>query len=338
MTKITTILTTFQRPKLLRRALDSALTQTMGDLIVAIHDNGSQDETPLIVEEYQKKDRRIRYFRRETNIGLVENLAQALEHVQTPYFSFLSDDDFLLPRFYEMALEGFHRYPEVGFSAGRTLKANLKGRLNPQQFLVPYLEGFFLPKAGVAALATASLFPIWTGILFKTKILEQIGGVEKRAEYGLDMEMTLRYAAAAPFAIDKRAVAIFTQWKQSASSIPSDIRNIDFQIVTENVRKHFIGSLKEWEALYPLLKQKELGGMKHIWIHSLLARRIDNAQRAREKFLADGGKINRLKLNLLTWAERNPLICTLYHLYFHTKNYLGLSIAYFRMRMNDKRA
>jgi len=40
-----------------------------------------------------------------------------MEHVDTPYFSFLSDDDILLPDFYQDALDGFTKHPEAIFSA-----------------------------------------------------------------------------------------------------------------------------------------------------------------------------------------------------------------------------
>jgi glycosyltransferase involved in cell wall biosynthesis len=171
---ITTILPTFQRPQLLKRAIQSVLSQTFSDFILHIHDNASQDETEKVVSQFQ--DPRIKYFKRETNIGLVQNFAHAIDQVTTPYFSFLSDDDFLLPKFYVTTLEGFEKYPTAGFSAGRTLKCSSKGKYPKDQYIHPFLDGYFLAGDALIALAETKNFPIWTGILFKTELVKQLGG------------------------------------------------------------------------------------------------------------------------------------------------------------------
>lgn len=54
MALITTILPTYRRPQLLKRAIESVLKQTMQDFNLYIFDNASQDETPEIVSKYQR--------------------------------------------------------------------------------------------------------------------------------------------------------------------------------------------------------------------------------------------------------------------------------------------
>ena len=66
---ITTIIPTYQRPKLLRRAIKSVLNQTFPHFQVCVYDNASGDETEAIVQEFIAKDSRIQYFRQEKNWG-----------------------------------------------------------------------------------------------------------------------------------------------------------------------------------------------------------------------------------------------------------------------------
>ena len=66
---ITTIIPTYQRPKLLRRAIKSVLNQTYPHFQVCVYDNASGDETEAIVQEFIAKDSRIQYFRQEKNWG-----------------------------------------------------------------------------------------------------------------------------------------------------------------------------------------------------------------------------------------------------------------------------
>ena len=100
---VTTIIPTFRRPILVRRAIISALSQTLSDLRVSVYDNGSDDETEATVRDLQSIDSRIDYYRHPSNIGALNNFNFGLSRVESDYFSFLSDDDFLLPDFYELA-------------------------------------------------------------------------------------------------------------------------------------------------------------------------------------------------------------------------------------------
>jgi len=52
---ITTIIPTYRRPKLLRRAIKSVLGQTFPHFQVCVYDNASGDETPDVVAEISSK-------------------------------------------------------------------------------------------------------------------------------------------------------------------------------------------------------------------------------------------------------------------------------------------
>ena len=59
---ITTIIPTYRRPKLLRRAILSVLNQTYTNIQVCVFDNASGDETALVVAELARMDNRVKYF------------------------------------------------------------------------------------------------------------------------------------------------------------------------------------------------------------------------------------------------------------------------------------
>src|SRR5579863_2991538 len=107
---ITTIITTRQRPALLKRAINSVLNQTYSNFEVCIYDNASNDETEKIVRAFAERDSRVKYHCHSSNIGLMSNYKYAFGQLRSPLFSLLSDDDFLLPCFYETALKGFEQF------------------------------------------------------------------------------------------------------------------------------------------------------------------------------------------------------------------------------------
>jgi glycosyltransferase involved in cell wall biosynthesis len=114
---ITTIMPTYRRPERLKKAIQSVLKQTYPHFQLCIYDNASGDATAEVVAEFAK-DARVKYHCHPENIGSAENFQYGLSHVETPFFSFLSDDDFLLPEFYEETLRGFKKFPEAAFSMG----------------------------------------------------------------------------------------------------------------------------------------------------------------------------------------------------------------------------
>src|SRR4030042_3564260 len=106
---ITTIIPTYRRPKFLQRAIKSILNQTYPYFQVCFSDNASGDETAEVVAKLSQREPRLKYYCHSENIGAIANANYGFERVNTPFFSFLSDDDILLPEFYEIALEGFKK-------------------------------------------------------------------------------------------------------------------------------------------------------------------------------------------------------------------------------------
>ncbi|MCX6722131.1 MAG: glycosyltransferase family A protein, partial [Candidatus Staskawiczbacteria bacterium] len=112
----TTVIPTYRRPQLLKRAILSVLDQTYQNFQIFVCDNASGDETAQVVAEIAKKDSRVKYYCQEKNIGYPKNFVFGMKLINTPFFSFLSDDDMLLPNFYQTTMEGFNKYPEAMFS------------------------------------------------------------------------------------------------------------------------------------------------------------------------------------------------------------------------------
>ena len=90
--KISVIMLTYNREGLVARAIESVLNQTLTDFEYIIVDNGSNDRSGIIADEYAKKDSRIRVIHRERgNIGSGRNTG--LNAAIGEYIAFVDDDD-----------------------------------------------------------------------------------------------------------------------------------------------------------------------------------------------------------------------------------------------------
>ncbi len=83
-------------------ALESILEQTFTDYEVVVWDDCSSDTTVAVVEEYAKRDRRIRCFRNESNIGSCRTRRLAQEQLKGEYVAFLDSDDIWEPEKLEL--------------------------------------------------------------------------------------------------------------------------------------------------------------------------------------------------------------------------------------------
>ncbi|SRR5581483_613797 len=210
---ITLIIPTYKRPKLLRRALRSALNQTFSSFQVCVYDNASGDETKEVVEEFE--DARVKYHCHTQNIGMIGNYAFALNEVKTPYFSLLSDDDLLFPWFFEEALKGFHCFPDSAFSAASTLILSAKGEIVRVPVDLWSKEGYFPPTEALTEMIAK--YPIPTCVLFRKEVIEEVP-IDRDNALTWDCDFLLQIAARYPIFVSKRPCGIFLHHSFSYSN------------------------------------------------------------------------------------------------------------------------
>jgi glycosyltransferase involved in cell wall biosynthesis len=205
---ITTIIPTFRRPALLRRAIASVLGQTYRNFRVCIYDNASGDETPEVVAQFAGRDSRVQYHSHPRNIGSLANFHFGLARVDTPYYSFLSDDDMLLPDFYATAMEGYRDCPQAGFVAGSVIVMSDQGEILAVPLDAWPHEGAYAPPEGLIELIAHKL-PVWTSILFRKELTDAVGTLDLEVGAASDFDYQLKVAARAPFVISKKPCGIY---------------------------------------------------------------------------------------------------------------------------------
>lgn len=93
--KLSVMLLTYNRAKLLSRAIKSVLNQTFGDFELVILNNAAEDNTDEVVKSFS--DPRIVYKKLDKNIGPLGGLNEILSMIKGEYMINISDDDEFLP-------------------------------------------------------------------------------------------------------------------------------------------------------------------------------------------------------------------------------------------------
>ncbi len=179
--------------RFIAQAIESVLKQTRSDLILNIFDNCSTDKTAEIVNSFS--DSRLRFFRNETNIGMLPNWQRALDSAQTPYCGVLFADDFYKEDFLQKTVAVMDGHPQVGIVSGgfehysedqRLVFRGQRGRnglISAGKYYQCLYEGRYIPPPSET--------------LLRTQIVRQVGGYDVAGlNWIVDTDLYLRIAAA----------------------------------------------------------------------------------------------------------------------------------------------
>jgi glycosyltransferase involved in cell wall biosynthesis len=156
--KVSIIVCTYNRPKLLKNALQSIITQTYKNLEIIIIDDGSTTNTKKIVT--QLKDKRIKYYYKK-NTGLFDSLNYGLKKVTGPYLCFCDDDDEFLPNKIEQQINFLKSHSNaVGCFSDFIIKQNKKNNIislknKKNNFIFHYISESFLPNNSIMLVTKA---------------------------------------------------------------------------------------------------------------------------------------------------------------------------------------
>ena len=93
MPKISVLLSVFNSEEVLERALSSLVSQSFKDFEILVLDDGSTDSSARIIDDFVKKDHRIKAFYFDSNLGLAKRLNFLLGEASAPLIARADADD-----------------------------------------------------------------------------------------------------------------------------------------------------------------------------------------------------------------------------------------------------
>lgn len=160
---ISVLMLTYDREKLVSRAIESILAQTYTDFEFIIVDNGSSDKSGEIADEYAKKDTRIRVIHRERGtISAGRNTA--LDASKGDFITFIDDDDWTEPDYLEFLLNLItENNADISICGAADKVFDEKLVMNAEQALI---ELMWRKKYNVAFPAKMFRKKLWEGMRF----------------------------------------------------------------------------------------------------------------------------------------------------------------------------
>ena len=110
----TILVPTYNQANYLPEALDSIIAQTNPNWEAVVVNDGSVDETSLVIRRYTELDARIRGYNK-ANGGVASALNEGLKHAKGEWICWLSSDDYFKPDKLAAHCEVINQYPQIKF-------------------------------------------------------------------------------------------------------------------------------------------------------------------------------------------------------------------------------
>lgn len=198
--KVSVVIPTYNRAKLVIIAIESVLAQTYPVHDIIVVDDGSTDDTPFMLEtacEAKPHMRHVvRYFRQE-NRGQSVARNKGLEEAQAEWVAFLDSDDIWLPEKLEYQLRALHEFENESDACFTDVQFTGTSHVRPTVFELRGEEDRGLtglvPDSMRLLLDRARTPPVWLPTLItKTHLARAVGGFDPKLRFGEDEDFLFR--------------------------------------------------------------------------------------------------------------------------------------------------
>lgn len=111
---VSVLMTAYNREQFIAEAIESVLASTYKNFELIIVDDGSKDSTVHIARSYEMKDKRVKVYLNEMNLGDYVNRNRAAGYATGKYLKYVDSDDVLYPHGLEVMVRGMEHFPEAG--------------------------------------------------------------------------------------------------------------------------------------------------------------------------------------------------------------------------------
>ena len=324
MVKVSICLPTYNRSHFLTYAVQSILAQTYRDWELIICDDGSRDNTPEIIQQWQSSHPQdtIIYLRQEYNIGRSQNMQAGFRAARGKYLIKFDDDDALTPEFLMKTVAILEDNHEVDFVCTNHWIIDSQGQrneaatlANSQHWGKDKLPSGIIPDLLRETFQHQSLQVGST--LFRKSCLEQVGFMCSEADGCEDFDLLVRLAIANFQGYFLPEYLMEYRFHNAQSSLKQDIHFLSAKLFCLD-RYHFSDPALVHIQQYKLAGTKPALAMRLLQIgESAKARRL-----IKESELILGKSRKTSIAYFLSWL---PNICiklaTKIQRYFRSQNY-----------------
>lgn len=209
------MITIYNRTDYLEQCIKSVLAEGFSPeemQIEVVDDHSTKADIEKLVQSIAPG--RVGFYRQPKNMGISENWNTCIRRAQGHWVHILSDDDQILPGFYENYRQQINNNCSCLFVVGQSVFINDKDQWIGVSPPMPTLDSLFKDAKWVLATGCPIRVP---GIVVAREAYEKVGGFSPDLVFALDWEMWNRLAATVDVGYVDRPFSLYREHDGSAS-------------------------------------------------------------------------------------------------------------------------
>ncbi len=191
--EVSVIIPVYNRPEMVRRAIDSVLNQTNPPLEIIVVDDGSTDSTPDVLRGYGSKIKVLR--RQHQGVSAARN--HGIRLAQGTWIALLDSDDEWLPQKLAMAEEYHRDHPEFLIFQSQEIWIRHGKRVNPKKKHRKYAGWIFKQSLPLCIVSPSA-------VIFHRSVIEKVGFFDEAFPVCEDYDLWLRVSRRFAVGLDER--------------------------------------------------------------------------------------------------------------------------------------
>lgn len=252
--KISVVMPVYNGEKYLKGAIDSILKQDLDDFEFIIINDGSNDSTAEILENYQRIDNRIHVITNYQNVGASFSRNKGINIAKAKYIALMDADDICLPNRLSKGYSFLKEHPEIGVVGSGHMIIDKYDKV---------IGSFIFPENN-AVIKWHTIIPDRTfsqpSVMSHSSILLGAGGYSQEYDYSEDYDLWSRLTDQTIFANLSECLLMYRRHEEQASNSKRTIqiqncvkicgRNLD-KLLSRKVSRNLVAQLVKAKVIDP---------------------------------------------------------------------------------------
>ncbi|RUT02707.1 glycosyl transferase [Dulcicalothrix desertica PCC 7102] len=282
MPEITVIIPAYNAEKTILETIKSIQEQTFSNFEIIVINDGSTDDTQLVLEKI--KEPRLKIISSQ-NEGVSAARNKGIKAAQSEYIAFIDADDLWTNDKLELQLAAIKANPDIGVVYSWTSQMDETGKKFHSGARV-FIEGNVYQDLLIVNFLENGSTP-----LMRKECVDEIGGFNVNLKYGEDWEFYIRLAAKYKFAVIPKQQVFYRQSPSSATSKVAVMEQnllMTLEIIYQSVPSH-LQYLKNQTlaALYHYLAATYFAHVKNSSHINIVGQKLWTAISLNPKYLLD---------------------------------------------------
>jgi len=187
---ITTVVTTYNRPDLAKRAINSLLSQSHSDIEVIVVEDGANTGLDKWIES--KHTSKIKYHKNKINKGLSASRNWAIDNSKGSYIGFLDDDDEWKPEMVKETVNAIQTLDKQQLDKTGAISSGTELKKNDEIVAFGYQKNYgnladSIKKKGAFTLSSSSIYSV--------SALNKIGQFDESLKSSIDHDIWMALAS-----------------------------------------------------------------------------------------------------------------------------------------------